>query len=180
MASDAENVSIWWRHHDFPGPRHVKMGLVLWIVFNPLLIFLLSESRALKYHVFREYILKIYVQTYYGILKIDKCIVIHTKCTIWTVLANPWHEIYSTYQFMSYGLTKHDTYPERHLNTSVIHEMYIVHRSFKLVGWLISTDSIDLVHVILCVELPRWGNDLVRKKLYRYQAITFILHSNAK
>ena len=35
---------------------------------------------------------------------------------------------------MGYGLTEHDMYP-KHLNTSVIHEMYIAHRSFKLVGW---------------------------------------------
>ena len=46
----------------------------------------------------------------------------------------PWHEIYSTYQFMGYKLIEHDMI-QKHLNTSVIHEMYIVHRSFKLVGW---------------------------------------------
>ena len=25
---------------------------------------------------------------------------------------SPWHEIYSTYQFMGYGLTEHDMYPK--------------------------------------------------------------------
>ena len=59
---------------------------------------------------------------YYGNFRSDKCIVIHTKCTIWTISTSPWHEIYSTYQFLSFGLTKHDT-----------HLKNIVHRSLKLV-----------------------------------------------
>ena len=36
---------------------------------------------------------------------------------------------------MGYGLTEHDTYKKKHPNTYVIHEMHIVHRSLKLVGW---------------------------------------------
>ena len=63
-------------------------------------------------YVFHVYILKIYVQTYNDFLKNDKCIMIHAKCTTWMIFTNPWHEIYPTYQFMDYGLTKHDPYPE--------------------------------------------------------------------
>ena len=43
-------------------------------------------------------------------------------------------------------------------------------------GWLISTDSIDLVDSILRVELPQGCNDLGRKNVYTYQVITSILH----
>ena len=45
---------------------------------------------AYFYHV---YILKIYVETYYDILKNDKCNMIHAKCTIWTISTNPRHDI---------------------------------------------------------------------------------------
>ena len=123
-----------------------------WIVFNTLMILVLPEPRALKCkcHIFM-YIFQIY----YGNFKSDKCIVIYAKCTIWTISTSPWHEIYSTYQFMGYELTEHDT-------TSYI--KYIVHRSFKF-SWLISTDSIDFVDKIICVEFSRQlCNDLGRKK----------------
>ena len=79
------------------------------IFFNPLMILVLSEPRALKCkcHMFIYiYIREIYVQIYYGNSKSDKCIVIHAKCTI-RKISKTW--IYSTYQFKGYGITEHDT-----------------------------------------------------------------------
>ena len=58
------------------------------------------------------YIREKYVQLYCGNFKSDKCIVIHAKYTILAISTSPGHEIYSTYQFMGYGLTEHDTYPK--------------------------------------------------------------------
>ena len=55
------------------------------------------------------FIREIYVQIYYGNFKSEKRIVIHAKCTIWTISTSPWHEIYSTYQFLGYGSTELDT-----------------------------------------------------------------------
>ena len=93
-----------------------------WIVFNPLMILVLSKSRALKYkcHVY-VHIREIYVQTYYGNLKSDRYIMIHPNERFFL------HEIHSTYQFMDYGLAEHGTYPKAFKNR-VIHQMYIVHR----------------------------------------------------
>ena len=59
----------------------------------------------------------------------------------------------------------------------VIHETYvIVHHSFKLVGWYPLFDAKRQhwgypVDIILCVELPRWGNNLVKNI---HMKITFI------
>ena len=71
------------------------------------------------------YIRKIYVQIYHGNFKSDKCIMIHVNWRYEQFLqVHRDMTFYSTYQFTGHGLTEHGTYLK-----------YIVHRSFKLVGW---------------------------------------------
>ena len=60
------------------------------------------------------YILNTFGPKHFGILKSDKCLVIHAKCTILTIVTNPWHEQFSSYQFMGFGLTQEDTYTKTH------------------------------------------------------------------
>ena len=48
---------------------------------------------------------------------------------------------------MGYGLTKHDMYPKAHKHLCDSWNVYCP--SFIETGWLISTDNIDLVNVII-------------------------------
>ena len=96
-----------------------------WIVFNPLMILVLSEP--VRWNI--KYICEIYVQIYYGNFKSDTCIAIHAKCTIWTV--STWNLIHISVHGLWINRTRH------------VSKVYCP--SFIKTGWLISTDSIDLV-----------------------------------
>ena len=146
-----------------------------WIVFNPLMKIVLPETRALNWNI-NVICLWIYSRNICPniLWQFEEWWMYRDSCTsVQNERWSPWHEIYSIHQFMGYGFTEHDMYPKAHKYLCDSRNVYCP--SFFQTGWLISTDSIDLVNVITTM-MERPGE----KIMYTYQVITFMIYSNTK